>query len=110
MPERVQQPDQVIGQHVDRVRQVGQVGPAVADHVVGGDPEVLGQPGDVAGVGLQVPAGAVQQHQVGTGPGLQHTGAHAVDVDVPQLVVDVGQLGPDADVVGQARSSSGIRP
>ena len=71
------------------------------DHVVGGDAEVRGQARDIAGVGLQVPAGAVQQHQVGTGSGPQHPGAHAADVDVAQLVVGVGQLAPDADVLGQ---------
>ena len=90
------------------VRAVGQVGPAVADHVVGGDAEVLGQPGDVPGVRLQVAAGPVQQDQVGPGPGAQHAGADPVDVDVAQLVVDVGQLAPDADVLGQARSSLSV--
>ena len=42
--QRVHQPDQVIAQHVDGVRPVRQVGPAVADHVVGGHPEVLARP------------------------------------------------------------------
>ncbi len=99
--ECVHQPDEVIGQHVDRVVLVGQVGPAVADHVVGGDVEVLGQAGDVARVGLEVAAGAVQEDQLRPGAGLQHSGAYAVDVDVAQLVIDVGELAPDADVVRQ---------
>ena len=102
--QRVHQPDQVIAEHVDGVRPVRQVRPAVADHVVGGHAEVGGQARDVAGVGLQVTAGAVQQHQVGTGSGAQHAGAHAVHVDVAQLVVGVGQLAPDADVLGQVAS------
>ena len=97
--ERVHQADQVIGEHVDRVRPVGQVRPAVPDHVVGGDPERRGQPGDVAGVGLQVPAGPVQQDQVGSRPGLQHPGAHPADVHVAERVVDVAELAPDADVM-----------
>ena len=67
--ERVHQPGQVGREHVDGVGLVGQAGPAVADHVVGGHPEVGRQAGDVAGVGLQVAAGTVQQHQVGSRPG-----------------------------------------
>ena len=53
-----------------------------------------------------MPAGAVQQHEVGSRPGLQDAGAHAADVDVAQLVVDVGELAPDADVLGQCHVSS----
>src|SRR6202035_444574 len=74
---------------------------AVPDHVVGGHPEIGGKARDVTGVGLQVTAGAVQQHQVGTGSGAQHAGAHAAHVDVTQLMVDVGKIAPDADVLGQ---------
>ena len=68
------------------------------NHVERGDREVVGQSGDVAGVRLEVAAGAVEQHQVGPGSGSEHTGPDAVDIDVAQLVVDVGQLAPDADV------------
>ena len=83
----------------------------MADHVVGGDAEGGGQARDVTRVGLQVAAGAVQQHQVGTGSGAQHPGAHAMHVDMAQLVVGVGQLAPDADVLGQVAHdwSSGNR-
>ena len=38
--QRVHRAEQVVGEHVDRVRAVGQVRPAVPDHVVGGHPEV----------------------------------------------------------------------
>src|SRR2546423_9538144 len=88
----------MVGQDVDGVRAVRQVGPAVADHVVRGDPEMGGQAGDVARVRLQVPAGTVQQDQVGSGSRAQDAGTDAADVDVAQLVVDVGQFAPDAYV------------
>ena len=105
--ERVEQSDEVVGENVDRVRLVGQIGPAVTDHVVDRHAEVLGEAGDVPGVRLEVPAGAVQQHQVRAGPRLQHAGAHPVDVDVPQRVVEVGELRPDRHVRGQVGERGG---
>ena len=50
-----------------------------------------------------MPAGPVQQDQVGPRPGLQHPGAHPADVDVAERVIDVAELAPDADVRGQSR-------
>ncbi len=99
--QRVKQPDQVVAENVDGVWLVRQAGPAMADHVIRGDAKGGGQARDVARVGFQVAAGAVQQHQVGTGSGAQHPGAHAAHVHMAQLMVGVGQLAPDADVLGQ---------
>ena len=99
--QRVHQAGQVVAEHVDGVRPVRQVRPAVADHVVGSDAEVQRQARDVAGVGLQVAAGAMQEHEVGTGSRAQHPRAHSMHVNMAQLMVGVGQLAPDADVLGQ---------
>ena len=108
IPSASSRPSRWSDEHVDRVRAVGQVREAVPDHVVGGHPEVPRQPGDVAGVGLEVPAGAVQQDEVRARPGLQHARAHPADVDVAQLVVDVAQLAPDADVRGARHAISSL--
>ena len=107
--QRVHQPEQVVGEDVDGERDVGQRRPAVPDHVVGGDAEAPREARDVAGVGLEVPAGAVEQDEIGAGTRAQHAGPYAPDPadlhgDVAQLVVDVGELAPDAHVVGDRRA------
>ena len=81
----------------------------MADHVVRGPPEVGRQSLDVAGVRLQVPAGPVQQDQVGSATRAKYPGPHTADVDVEQFVVDVGEFAPDADVFGELGHGFSIR-
>ena len=61
------------------------------------------EPRDVAGVGLEVAAGAVQEHQFGPGAARRTRVRTPPAVSAPplaQLVVDVGKLAPDAHVAG----------
>ena len=96
--ERVDHAQKMVGENVGRVRAIGQSGPAVADHVVSGHAEVLGETCEITGVGLEVAAGAVEQDEVGAAPGLEHASADAVHIDVAELVVEVPEVAPDADV------------
>ena len=90
---------------VDGVGPVGQVRPAVADHVVGGDAEVAPPGRRCRG---RRPPGGRRCRAAAPGRARRRPAAPGCapprDVDVAQLVVDVGELAPDADVLGQVDS------